>query len=132
MYGNCFFNIPHFTSIHIGLVLSSLQVGIQRYITNHSKLKGKVVSVHAVRTYGAMEVQHHPFLISAPVEVHPAAALSLRKPPPAPTKEEAGWTPESVQTLWGRVKSLPLSRIKLQTLGCPVHRLVITQITQNV
>jgi len=64
--------------------------------------------------------------------LHPAAALSLRKSPAAPTKEEAGRTPESVQTVWRRVKSLPLSGIKLQILGCPVHRLVITQITQNV
>jgi len=68
-YGNCLFQHPTlYLTPYSCLVLSSLQDCIQRYITNHSKFKRKVVSVHAVQTHGTMKVQLHPFLLAALVE----------------------------------------------------------------
>jgi hypothetical protein len=58
-YGNCLLQYPTlYLNSYSYLALSSLQDCIQRYITNHSKLKRKVVSVPAVWTYGTMEVQY--------------------------------------------------------------------------
>jgi hypothetical protein len=46
-------------------------------------------------------------------QIHVSAALSL-----VPVREEAGWAPEAVWTLWKRKNFLPLSAIEPQLIYC--------------
>jgi hypothetical protein len=52
-------------------------------------------------------------------QLHAPAALSLGKQPLVPTVQEAGWTPELVQMLWSREKSLAPTRILTRFLSHP-------------
>jgi hypothetical protein len=57
----------------------------------------------AMKSYRAVEVQLHPFLI---LVVDGGKRLNSGPPRFIPTEYKAGWTPQSVRTFWRSEKSL--------------------------